>query len=153
MKNNNLPSTDKTFTQKDIPGMLANVEKAIAGLKSGVPAETSTTKALEGFGKIKDIDSVSELIKAHSSVVNRHEAYHRSAKVLLGGSSIKTPPFKVSGHTMEQWVADISKRVVEVGHKVEIEKLNKIKAKLESNLSAKAKLAADLLAINELLND
>ena len=66
---------------------------------------------------------------------------------------VKKPAFKLNSFSAEQWKADIKKRTVEVGFQQELTKLNKVKTKLEENLSAEAKLAKDLKDIANILVD
>lgn len=138
--------------QDAIPAFLEKVNAQIAALKGNIGSEPKTTGSLAGFGKIKDIKTVADLIKAHSSVTNRAAAYKASAKVILP-TGIKMPPFMLDGSSESAWVADIQARVTIVAHKTQLDKLTKIKEKLESNLSAKAKLAKDLGDIANMLND
>lgn len=140
------------FTQADIPNMLETVIKKITELKKGISDKPETTGELDGFGAINKIDTVEQLIKAHSSVVNRQKCYDESANEILP-ENIKKPTFKLNGFSAKQWVSDIKKRIVEVGYKQELEKLNKVKTKLEANLSAEAKLAKDLKDIANILVD
>ncbi len=140
------------FTQADIPNMLETVVAKIKLLKAGVEDKPQTTGELDGFGSINKIDTVEQLIKAHSSVVNRQKCYDESANEILP-ENIKKPTFKLNGFSSKQWVSDIKKRIVEVGYKQELEKLNKVKTKLEANLSAEAKLAKDLKDIANILVD
>ena len=138
--------------QKDIPGMLETINASIKKLKGGLPSETKTTGELPGFGKIKDIDSVSNLIKAHSTVVFKAKAYHASAKEILP-EGIKAPAFVLAGSSEAAWVDDIKGRVGVVAHKSKLAKLTKIKNTLEGHLSEEMKLAKDLEGINEVLLD
>jgi uncharacterized protein (DUF885 family) len=145
-------STATQFTQADIPGMLETVVKKIKLLKKGVEDKPQTTEQLDGFGKINDIKDVDTLIKAYSSVTNRQKCYDEAAKEMLP-EGVKKPVFKLNGFSADQWLADIKKRTVEVGFQQELAKLNKVKTKLEANLSAEAKLAKDLKDIANILVD
>ena len=138
--------------QDDIPGMLKVVNAKIDALRKGIPSTPKTTGNLPGFGRIADITTVEELVKAHSSVIGRAKAYRASAKTLVP-KEIKTPLFTLGGSTEKEWVDDIKSKVIVVAHKEELEKLDKVKAKLEDNLSSKAKLAKDLQEIGTILMD
>jgi len=140
------------FTQADIPNMLETVVAKIKLLKAGVEDKPQTTGELDGFGKINDIKDVGTLIKAYSSVDNRQKCYDEAAKEMLP-EGVKKPTFKLNSFSAEQWKADIKKRTVEVGFQQELDKLNKVKTKLEANLSAEAKLAKDLKDIANILVD
>lgn len=138
--------------QKDIPGMLDRINDSITKLKGGLPVEDKTTGELPGFGKIKDINDVSNLIKAHSTVVFKARAYHESATNILP-AGIKSPPFVLAGSSESSWVNDIKSRVIIVAHKSKLNKLNKMKTTLEDHLSKKMKLAKDLKSLNDMLMD
>jgi hypothetical protein len=140
-----------SLTANDIPALLKTVTDKINELKGGIPKESKTTGDLPGFGKIKEITTVESLIQAHSMVVNKERVYNESAAAL--GVEIKKYPFKIGGSLAAEWVVDIMGTINVVKNKVELEKLTKIKATLESNLSAKAKLARDLKEINDMINE
>ena len=137
--------------QKDIPGMLDAVNEQIKKIRKGLPETPHTDKPLPGLNrKISELKTVDELIKAGSIVMVREEAYEKSAEKILS-PGIKKPTFKLEGITAEKWLEDIMARVVIVANKEELNKLTKIKKKLEENLSAEAKLARDLAEIQTLL--
>lgn len=137
-------------TQQDIPAMLETVNKQLKALVGNTTGNTKTTGELPGFGKIKDIKTVAQLVSAHSSVVNRAAAYKASANAIIP-KGIKTPPFKIGGSTESEWVADIKERVAVVANKEAIARLKKVKTLLEGNLSAEAKLAKELEEVANIL--
>lgn len=138
--------------QDGIPGMLELVKKKISELKKGQVGDASTKgKNLPGFGEITKITKVSDLIKAHSSVVNRAEAYAKSAATL--GLSTAKFPFKLDGCTTGQWVKDIEAASSILANKAELDKLAKTQKLLEDNLSAEAKLKNDLAKIGTMFTD
>ena len=139
------------FTQENIPEFLAQVNEKIKLLTNGKEELTTITVELPGFGLIKDIDDVSELIKALSSVDGRKEAYDKAAEKHIKG--IKIPEFKLEGHSHKEWIDQISSQVLKVAHKKELEKLKEIKTTLEANLSQEAKLANDLKRIASILSE
>lgn len=141
----------RSLTANDVPGLLETVSAKIAELQGNIPEQNKTTGELSGFGKIKEIEDVETLVKAHSMVVNKARVYAESAKTL--GIDIKKYPFKLDDSTAEEWVIDIQRSVNVVKNKVELAKLMKIKSTLEENLSAKAKLSRDLQSISDLLNE
>ena len=65
----------------------------------------------------------------------------------------KIPPFKIDGIGAAKWKEDILMQYQEVAHKSQLTKPEKIKKTLEENLSAKDKLANDLAAISDMMND
>lgn len=138
------------FTQADIPALLQKVEAQIKALTKGKEEKTNITNPLEGIGEISKIEDVSNLIKAYSSVSGREEHYQKAAKECLP-EGVSVPVFKLSGHSASEWKNFIKERILEVSHKKELEKLRKIKQKLEENLSQEAKLAKDLAEISQIL--
>jgi len=132
--------------------MLDSINASIKKLQGGLPVEGKTTGDLPGFGKIKDIATVDNLIKAHSSVVMKAKAYRDSAKEIIP-EGIKPPSFVLNGSSESAWVDDIKARVNVVAHKAKLAKLNSIKNTLESHLSEEMKLAKDLAAISEMVLD
>ena len=139
------------LTSDDIPGLLEKVNEQIGAIRKDLPKQPHTTGELAGFGAIEKIGTVEQLIKAASSVEGRMEAYAKAAKRVPEG--IKIPPFKTNNSTGVQWLAHIDSRMIIVGNKEKLDKLNQVKEKLERNLSEKDKLANDLKAIEEILND
>ena len=138
--------------QKGVPELLKQVVGKIAGLTGG-KVNTKTTKGtrLPGFDEIQNITKVSVLIQAMSSIRAREKAYGESAKE-LNLSTIKFP-FKLEGFTAKQWIDDIKVKVGTLSNKAELDKLNKIKEKLESNLSAKDKLKKDMEEVARILTE
>lgn len=140
----------KELSKDDVPSMLQIVTEQIQEIKGNLPKEPKTTKELPGFGKISSINTVEQLIKAASSVIAKKEAYDEAAKEIVP-EAIKVPTFTINGVSAPAWLDDIRARVVVVGHKTQLEKLEKVKRKLEENLSAEAKLARDLAEIQTIL--
>ena len=152
MAKKNLPSTKGQFTQENIPEMLQTVNDQIKRIKGDLPQATKTTGELEGFGRINQITTVENLIKAHSMIVAKQQAFNASCDDILP-DGVKKPSFKIDGSAPSSWIADIKGRIGVVAHKAQLEKLTKIKEKLEANLSAEAKLAKDLADIQNILED
>jgi len=136
-------STAKQFTQNDIPALLAQVNEQIKAIKGDLPKATKTTGNLNGFGTVASITTVENLLKAYSMISSKEAAYQAAVAEILP-EGIKKPALKISGSGPTAWKTDIKNRIVVVGRKSELEKLQKVKEKLESNLSQEAKLAKDL---------
>lgn len=153
----NLPSTRGQFdlsnmTQENIPELLQVVVDKIASIKKGLPDAPKATEQLPGFGYIKDIKDTATLIHAYSSVSNREKHYYEAAAELnVKGKTL--PKFKLGNTSAEDWKTDIKARINVVIHQTELDKLNKMKDKLESNLSVKDKLARDLAEIAKMAMD
>lgn len=138
--------------QKDVPGMLLQVEEQIRLLKKGMPAQAHTTSELPGFGKINDIKTVDALLKAASSVQGKYDGYMEAGKKLMP-DGMKIPTFKLGKSTYNQWMEDIKGAIIVVANKTQLDKLNLVKATLKENLSAEAKLAAGLASIGVILTE
>ena len=140
------------FKQEDIPKMLETVNAKILKLKGGPEKEASTIgKTLDPFGEIANIDTIDELIKAYSSISARESLYKEAIKELK--LKIKVPTFNIDGITPKKWKDDIKLRIQEVAFKDQLESLEKIKSKLEENLSQEAKLANDLAEVNKIMEN
>lgn len=138
--------------QDGIPELLEQVNQKIKTITGNSKPKASTDgKNFPGFGTINSVKKVGDLIKMHSAVVNRAEAYTKSAKTL--NLSLTKFPFKIEGCSKNQWVEDISFQAKLLANKAELDKLKKIKQKLEENLSAKDKWIRDMKDIGNLLID
>lgn len=140
------------MSQKDIPTLLEKVNAQILELKGGMTDVPKTDAQLPGFGKVEQIASVEELIKAASSVMGKKEAYDK-ASALVVPEGFKVPEFTICEIKANVWLDHIRSRIVIVANKTRLETLNKIKSTLEENLSAEAKLANDLNKIQDMLGE
>jgi len=138
------------FTPKDIPTMLANVNAKIEALKGGCEGDASTKGVdLPGFGQLKDIEDLSKLIQASSSVSGRERTYNEEAKSMEIEGVI--PEFKIADYSPDTWRIDIKRRYQEVAFAGQLETLNKIKETLESNQSKEMKFHNDMEKISVLM--
>lgn len=149
----NVLSLEK-LTKDNVPQLLEIVKNKISTLTANSKDRKSIDTELEHFGKIKNINSISTLISAHSSLVNREKFYNESAKLLIDDvySNLKSPVFKVQGHTVKDWIEEIKDRVNYLVNKKELDKLKATKETLESHLSEDLKLQRDLAKIQSDLN-
>lgn len=146
------PATDlMRLGVDDVPALLEQVTGKIRELRGAMPEEQKTKGSLDPFGPINQINTVENLIAAHSMILAKQKAYEASAAEL--NMDLKKYPFKISGHAASSWIADIQARINYVANKQQLDKLNKIKKKLEDNLSAEAKLARDLGDVARMLQD
>lgn len=138
--------------QAGIPALLKKVTAQIKAIKGDTKEEASTKgKQLPGFGEIAKIDKVTTLVQAYSAVSNRAKAYKEAADAM--GINTSKFPFKLESCGAKQWLDDIQARAVVVSHKAELDKLQRIKKKLEDNLSAEDKLKKDMQEISSILTD
>lgn len=140
------------LSQQNVPAMLEVVSEQLKKLKGDAPDKVGTDNELPGFDKkIKEFDSVQELVMAHSSVKNRAKFYAISADEL--DVSTTKYPFKLNGHTEEEWLGDISFQLARVKNKRDIERLEKVQSTLSKYLSKEDQMRNDLASIAALLND
>jgi len=140
------------YTQDDVKTMLDQVTKTIANIKGG-SGEIENTKGVSfgEYGEIRSISSLENLIRAHSALSNRRDLYTVSGK-LLAGKGMKFPPFKIDGHTFDQWEKDIKAQYITVAQKDKLAALEKMQKALSERLSEEQKLSntmgemADLMA-------
>lgn len=145
-------ATAQTFTQADIPSLLARVNAQIKELSKGDKSTPTITVGLPGFGVVGEIKDVVTILQACSSVQGKLDGYNTAADKYLS-SNTKVPVFKINGHTAKEWLDVLQIKLSEVVHAKELAKLNAVKTTLESNLSQEMKLANDLKKINEILNE
>jgi hypothetical protein len=145
-------ATAQTFTQADIPSLLARVNAQIKELSKGDKSTPTITVGLPGFGIVGDMKDVATILQAFSSVEGKLNGYNAAADKYLS-STTKVPVFRLNGHTAKEWLDVLQVKLSEVVHAKELAKLNAVKTTLESNLSQEMKLANDLKKINEILNE
>lgn len=140
------------LTTTDIPQFLEKVNEQIKSIEQGMPSTPSTgTSELKGYGVISKISNVGLLIKAYASICMRKENYKKAKEAL--GIEGKKYPLSINGHGFSAWESDIKARIKYLTVKDELDKLNRIKKKLEDNLSAEQKLANDLKEIQNILTE
>ena len=141
------------FGLDNVPELLAQVEASISALKSkygGDSDETPANGQLDGFGDLTKEDSITVLVQAHSSVINREKAYKASAKAL--DVSVTKHPFKLNGATANKWEKFIKRRVGEVTYADKLTKLKATKNKLTKYVSEEQQFASDMKDIADILS-
>ena len=138
------------FTVADVPDLLKQVNEQIKQLK-GEEEDPITDGNLEGFGRLSDIDDVTTLVRAASSVMGKAAAYDKAAEET--GVDISKFPFKINKWGAEKWLKDIKRRINEVTFKDRLDKLTKVKDELEQHLSAEDKFNATVQNIVSIIND
>jgi len=135
----------------DLPGMVEKINESLKALKGedGRKHRAITTH-LAGYGKITDIRTVEDMIKAYASVDAKEQAYNAAADSL--GIDVKAYPCKINNVTPDEWREEIKVRVVEVRNKLEIERLTKLKEILEANMSIEDKLTKELSEYKEVIS-
>ena len=140
----------QVYGVQDVPKMLETVKDQIKNLKGNVGKEEPTAKPLPGFGMIKDIKKLSDLIKAASMVNAKSAAYKEAAKQIVP-EGIKPPNFEIEGMSQNSIIDHLRKRYAELYNSDRIKELLKVQKILEENLSAEAKLANSLKDIAGIL--
>ena len=136
--------------QDGIPQLLEQVNAKINAIVGDqVIKSTTDGKSFPDFGELKDITKVGDLIKMHSAVSGRVKGYNQSAKEI--GMSLTKFPFKIEGCSAKQWLTDITIQTKILANKAELDKLKKVKQKLESNLSEQDKWKRDMASISTIL--
>ncbi len=134
--------TKGTVSDAEVPKLLEHVNKQIAAIKEGIPDTPITNEELPGFGKIEDISTVDDLLKAGSMVRGKEKLYKEVAKELIPvKSTIKVPKFKLGNHTSQEWMSHIKARIVIVGNYENLRLLEEARDILKTELSAEAKRA------------
>lgn len=145
-------STQTKFTQADIPALLESVNSKIKELRKGESTIPVITQGLPGFGPIANLNDVMRLLQACASIDGKVASYNASVEKYLP-EGIKKPALLIEGHSPSAWIEVITRKIAEISHKKELDKLLSVKATLEANLSQEMKLANDLAKISELLNE
>lgn len=142
----------KNFKTSDVPKMLELVKSKIQELTGSSDKKPSTKGVyLPGFDALENMNSLSDLIKAYSSIEGKEKAYEAAFKSM--GIKTKMPKFEIEGHSANVWRKDIKLRYQEVAHKSQVEKLNTIKKTLESHLTEEEKFNKDMQNIAELMKE
>ena len=145
-------ATKSQYTVEDVPSMLQTVQEQIDAIKKGMPEKVETTGSLSGFGPIKDIKTLTDLIMARAAIEARAAAFAQAAKEVVP-AGFNAPTFKMDGHTPEQWYADIKRRGVEVAHESKLKKLEATKKKLSQFVSEEQRLSDTLAEIHNSFNE
>lgn len=140
------------LTKESVPDMLDIVKGQISQITKGLPKSNKTSNAPDGFPlSVSQCNTVEDLIKMHSFIVAKENAYKTSVKAL--GLTESNYPSKISGFGAKTWINDITFRLNEVKNKTKLEKLNKVKNLLENNLSEEAKFAKEMGDMVGILKD
>ena len=115
-----------------IPQVLEKIQEQLKSFKKIETTSYKTQGTLTGFGNIHNETKVENLIKAHSSIRGRANAYKEAAEDL---GLNEYPVFTVDGADAEAWKHDIDLKIQIITHKERIDKLKDIEAKAKSFLS------------------
>ena len=116
----------------EVPNVLIILDQEIGKLKSISDSVYKTGGNLEGFGDITKEMKIENLIRAHSAVKSKENAYNDAAKDL----GLKTyPVFSISGGSSADWKKDILLRIDIINHKDKLDKLTSYKEKMSKFLS------------------
>lgn len=115
-------------------------------------------KYLDGFGRIPEIETVEELVRAQGAIIEFEEATSKSfqpAMARLGVTesempSIKTP-VKLLGFLPKYWNMDLKTRLGVLREDARLEKLKNAEKNLKKHLSEDDKFELDTAGIEALL--
>jgi len=142
------------FTLDNVPDYLELVEKKIDELRKKIKGDDGDVLSdtnLEGFGDLSKIEEVDQLVRAHSSIVNREVAYKKSAKAL--DVKLSKYPFEINGVSASRWVAYIKRRIGEVTYQDDLDKFEQVRNKLKGYVSEEQKFASDMKDIAQILSE
>jgi len=142
--------TKDQFTRADVPKLLAEVNRQIAELK-GEEQDPITDGNLENFGRLSDINDVTTLVRAASSVKGKAAAYNNVAEELQ--VDLSKFPFKINKWGAEKWMKDIKRRINEVTYKDKLNKLEKVRDELSGFLSEDDKFSQAVHNIVSIMKD
>lgn len=141
------------ITVNDVPALLTKVNEQLRELK-GNTRETPVTagKELPGFGTIESLKTAHDVIRAHAALKVSARAFQESADSIIP-KEYKKPSYKIAGVSVNTWFEDLEAKARLLINKEAIDRLEKIKTTLESNLSAEEKFRKDMESIaKELLS-
>ena len=151
MSKNELMIGGEAFKIENAAEYLKKTEEAIKAIKGAEDEDESVKgKSLPGFGEISNINDISELIKAYSSVSGKEKAYEEAAKEM--GLS-KTPAFKIEGVSADVWKKAILRREVIASSSAKLERLEKVKVIMTDMLSKEEKQKAKLRELDDILGE
>lgn len=141
------------FNKSDVPDMLETINKQIAAIKNPAKSKQSTAgKNLLDFGKLENINDLSTLIMARSSVFGRAKAYSEEViKMKDKGVVIEeAPEFNIAECSAEDWINDIDARYNKVNHAALLAKLEKGRDFLKKHISKEDQFQQDAMEFKEL---
>lgn len=125
-------SLELAITNGGIPDVMKALEAKMKEFEFIRDSKYKTSGTIDGFGDIKNEKLIPNLIRAHSLVLAKHNAYEAAAKD-LGLSTY--PVFELGGGTVEDWKADILLRKAIIEQKENMDKLESFKAKAAKFMS------------------
>lgn len=121
----------------DVTSVIKKLEDAIKKLKHIEETPWKTEGVVEGFPglSIKTETLIPNLIRMHSSIFGRADAYNKSQEIL----GVTAPPFTVSGFSPEAFEADIKLRIEIIEQKEKLDVLKGFKAEMQQFITEKDK--------------
>jgi len=143
--------------RSEVKTKLAAVKKAIAEIESNedeVVAYATSNKHLPGVGYIHEIDSYTELAKAHNEITKKSTNDLSASVTALGLTDTEQPEetVKILGFKPKTWFSDINKRLTELRTIHKLAKLKQAESTLSKHLSSDDKFDMDTDGIDALLN-
>lgn len=143
------------FSQADVPAMLEQVNAKIKELKGDENGDSARITAVLGnFGVISSITEPNILRSAYAYITSKGEANEKYSAVFQKEvPTVKLPSFTEGGYSVAAWQKEILTQFRHSTYKEQLDKMLKVKAKLESLLSEEHKVAAALNDIADLLTN
>lgn len=142
--------------RSEVKTKLAVVQKAIKEIQDNedeVVAYATQNKHLPGVGYISEIQSFTDLAKAHAEITKRSTNDLTASIAALGLKEEEMPEetVKILGFKPKTWFNDINKRLAQLRTENRLEKLIKAEAALTKHLSDDDVFAMDTEGIDSLL--
>ncbi len=146
-------AVSEQFNDTQVSTALEQINLKLKELKEGDENLNLINEPLGVFGRIQDIEDPQLLRGAYAYISKKGEAVDSYSHVFQKAvPAIKIGVFKENGYTVSQWQEVILAQYRKTTRKAEIEKMEKIKSKMEKLLSEEAKKQQEFKELQDLLN-
>ena len=146
-KTNTTTAISAPKTAKDVPATIEFLKAQLTQLKGNAEEKISLDISYNGE-KIKDVDTVKELLEISASLHAREAAYNAEV-VRYGLESANIQPFSQEGKSLEEWKKIIAKAIHELINSKQIQKIENAIKELSKHLDAETQLANTLASVME----
>jgi hypothetical protein len=123
-----------TITRDQLVAKLRGVQGKIKALENKAPYSYKTMhKYLPNIGKIQDLDTPVELVRAHAYVMSETSTLETSAKEL--GVELKKSQLTLLGFAKSTWVEEIKARLNEITREDQLAQLRTVESTLIDNMT------------------
>ena len=141
-----------TLTKDNVPQLLEIVAGKIKDLKKNMGEKPKDLGNFPQFGRLSDVNSLSQLIKMQAAINSMQTEYAKAAKEIVP-KGVNHAAYTINGHSPATWTEAIKFRANEVSFKKQLTQLENTKSTLESHLSEDLKLQNDLKRIATTLSE